>query len=308
MVYDIVESMRARPYELNMGAGKLAKRYKTSRENIYKAKDIIRGVVVDSGPKILIFDIEITPLEAYIWATNVWKARVPDESVISRWFMLTWSAKWLNDNQIMSMRGTREEVLEEDDGRIVKGLWELLNQADIVVAHNGNKFDVPNINTRFVVHGLPPTKPYKQIDTLKIAQSQFGFSHNSLDALCNVFGFGAKNPTGMALWKRAKSGDNDALEYMEEYNRNDVVMLEKLYLKLRPWIRNHPNVGMYKNTLESVCANCGSSNIVVDGHYYTNTGRYLTYKCNDCGGAVSRERKSDLSKDKREKLLVSINR
>jgi DNA polymerase elongation subunit (family B) len=304
---DLVILMKAKPYLLEMGAGKLSKQYKTTREAIYKAKDLVREVK-RSQVKILILDIETTPLEAYVFQTQVWKARINDDSVISRWFMLTWSAKWLGSNKTMSMRVTGQEALEENDGRIVKGIWKLLDEADIVIAHNGDNFDIPNLNTRFLVNGLYPTKPYRTIDTLKVAQRQFGFTHNSLNALGRVFNLGEKIETSFSLWKKAKNGNEDALQEMEIYNRGDVELLEKVYLKMRPWIKRHPNVGVYMESTEKVCSVCGSEKLVPNGVYTTNSGVFTAYKCNDCGSTHTRERKNTYPSDKKPNLLAPIPR
>lgn len=259
-------------------------------------------------PKILVFDIETCPLEAYVWQQSVWGGNVSDEQIISDWFMLTWSAKWLYDEDVMSGSLTGKEALKEDDSRIVKQLWNLLDQADIVIAHNGDKFDIPNINTRFIVNNLLPTSPYQQIDTLKVARRQFGFTHNSLDALARALGLDAKLHTSYKLWKDAKNGDDKALKYMEEYNREDVNILENVYLKLRPWIKSHPNIGLYMLSDGTVCPNCGNSDIVwQDGEfYYTQANRYPVFRCS-CG-AYGRSRKADLKEADKKNLVVGLAR
>lgn len=256
-------------------------------------------------PKILIFDIETSPLKAYIFATRLWNTNVNEEQVLSQWFALCWSAKWLFDDKIMSDRLTSDEAKREDDSRIVKSMWSLLNEADIVVAHNGDRFDVPNMNTRFIVNGLPPTSPYQTIDTCSVAKRQFGFSHNNLNALAKVFGFKVKLETNFELWKRCVDGDEKSLKIMQIYNRRDVETLEEVYLKIRPWIRSHPNLGLYVDAIEPVCSNCGSRNVIKsDKFYYTMVGKYELYRC-ECGAYI-RVRTSSLSKDKKKNLLVSI--
>jgi hypothetical protein len=259
-------------------------------------------------PKVLLFDIETSPLKAYIFATRLWNTNVNEEQVVSEWFSLCWSAKWLFGTEIMSDRLTSKEAKNEDDGRIVKSLWKLLNEADVVIAHNGDKFDVPNMNTRFIVNGLPPTKPYQTIDTCLVAKRQFGFSHNNLNALARVFGFKVKLDTNFELWKKCVDGDEKSLQDMERYNRNDVDMLENVYLKIRPWIHSHPNLALYVDTLEPVCTNCLSKNLtMVEGaFYYSQTQKYQLYRC-DCGAYV-RVRSTSLSKEKRQNLMVSVAR
>lgn len=293
----IISKFREHPCYMGMGAGKMARRLHCSKEDIYLAKFTIRNFKEEKKlPKILILDIETAPLLAYVWQTQVWKAFVKDENIISQWFILTWAAKWLGSDEVLSEKCTPEEVMEENDGRIIKKLWQLLNEADVVVAHNGDFFDLPNINARFLLNGLGPTTPYKQLDTLKVARKQFGFTHNSLDALAGYFGIQRKLATGFDLWKRCMKGDKDALQLMEEYNQNDVEMLEEVYLKLRPWIKNHFNVGLYNDSEELQCSHCGSTNLTkTDSFYYTHSGKYPIYRCNECGG-TPKGRKSELGK------------
>jgi DNA polymerase elongation subunit (family B) len=300
-VEEVVKFLKDRPYAKEMGAGKLSKWFNCDRETVYKAKEIIKKSKIKL-PKILLLDIETTPLEAFVWQMQVWKARVNDESVISRWFMLTWSAKWLFAPDVISMKLTSDEVKKENDKRIVEGLWKVLNEADIIIAHNGDAFDVPNINTRFIVNGLPPTKPYLTIDTLRIAQKQFGFTHNSLNALARVFGLSEKIETDFELWRRCKNGDEDALSEMEIYNRHDVEVLEEVYLKIRPWIKGHPNLALYMELDQHVCRNCGSTDLEhTNKHQYTSTGRYELLRCK-CG-SYGRMRTTDYPKDKRKLIL-----
>ena len=258
-------------------------------------------------PKVLLFDIETAPLKAYIWQKGVWNTNVHADQVVSEWYMLCWSAKWLFDKRVYSDRLTGSESIAEDDSRISKSFWELLNQADIVIAHNGDGFDIPNMNTRFIINGLPPTKPYQTIDTLKIARKQFGFTHNSLNALARVFGFDSKLETNFQLWKDCINGSDGALRRMEKYNRRDVTLLEEIYLKLRPWIKGHPNLGLYVESDKPVCPVCGSSDIEWTGdYYYTQSGKYATYRCK-CG-AYGRARYTAVPKEIRKNLGTSLYR
>ena len=257
-------------------------------------------------PKVLLFDIETSPLQAFIFQKNVWKANVGADQVISEWFMLTWSARWLFSTDILSERLTGKEAIHEDDARIVKSLWKLLDEADIVIAHNGDSFDVPNMNTRFIVHGLSPTSPYQTVDTMLIARKQFGFTHNSLNGLAKVFGFTPKMETNFELWKQCVAGDEEALTYMQTYNKGDVETLEDVYLKLRPWIKSHPNLGLYVDSDVAVCPNCFGENLtwLEDKFYYTQVAVYPIFQC-ECG-AFGRGRTSILSKGARKSLVVGL--
>lgn len=307
---EILNLFKEKPYLLNMGAGSLSKRFGCEREVIYQCKKIYKKKEISKPlnfPKILILDIETAPIKAAVW--RIWNINVNLNQIESDWFCLTWAAKWLYSNEVISDRLTSEEVLNEDDGRLMEGMWNLLNEADIIIAHNGNKFDIPKINTRLITNGFKPPSPYRQIDTLIEAKKIFSFTSNKLDFINKQLGITRKIDTGGAeLWTRCVNGEDSALNKMEDYNRGDVEILEENYLILRPWMKSHPNIGMYMNSDIPVCSSCGSSNIQPTHKYhYTNTGKYSLYKCEECG-ADSRGRRTELDSIKRKVLLTSVPR
>lgn len=258
-------------------------------------------------PRILLLDIETSPLLAWVWGR--WKQNVHLEQTEAESFILSWSAKWLMSAEIMSARLNGEETMLEDDSRILKPLWELINSADVLVGHYLNHFDNPRILSRFIINGFPPPNPYKTIDTKEVCSRQFGFSSNKLDALAGYFGFEKKLPTGFELWKRCMHGDDTALIELEIYNRHDVELLEEVYLKLRPWIRSHPNVGLYLESDVTVCSACGSKDMqyLPDEYYYTQVSKYPVFRCNSCG-AITRGRKTALPKEINKILGTSVPR
>lgn len=303
----IKELFKAKPYLIGMGANTVAKMYSLDPQDIRNVRSYLRNKKKREEPKkqarILIVDIETSPLRAYVWRR--WKQNIYLDQTISEWFMICWAAKWLGDEDIMSDCITPREVKHEDDARITRSLWGLLEEADIVIAHNGKKFDIPKMNSRFILNGLPPTSPYKQIDTKEVAARQFGFSSNKLDALAGYFDIEHKDDTDFKLWVDCIEGKQDALDYMLKYNEKDVIILEKVYLKLRPWIKAHPNVAVYQESDQKACSSCGSLKMVEDEHfYYTNVNKYKLYRCEDCG-AFSRVRTTAYPKDKKANLLVS---
>ncbi len=301
----ILKMFKKKPYLIIMGAKKISKIYDVSIEDINEARRIYhREKNVVKKANILIFDIETAPLKAYVWSR--WKQNIYLPQTISEWYMICWSAKWLGSEEVFSECLTPEEIGVENDVRITKQLWALIDQADIIIAHNGKRFDTPKMNSRFILAGLPPTSSYIQIDTREVAAKQFGFSSNKLDALAGYFDIEHKDDTNFELWVRCMNGEQEALDYMETYNRKDVVILEKVYLKLRPWIKNHPNVGLYKEENNSVCSTCGSNHLEEDGSfYYTSANKYKVLRCKDCG-SISRLRTTVYPKDKKKNLTASI--
>lgn len=170
-----------------------------------------------------------------------------------------------------------------DDFPIVEKLWALFNEADIIIAHNGDRFDIPKSKTRFIIHGLPPPAPSKTIDTKKIAKG-FGFESNKLDELGRQLGLGRKLHTGgQALWDGCRDGEKEAWQLMKRYNKQDVVLLEQVYLKLRGWYKPHTNLGLI--TRNHSCPNCGSfrEQWVRNGFSYKKSGRHQRYSCRNCG-------------------------
>lgn len=313
-VQRIVSMFLEKPYAMRMGAAKLARWWKTDDTTVRLARELARESLNEydidkhSMPKILLFDIETSPLKVSVYQKSVWRANITADQVLSEWFMLSWSAKWLGSEDTMSDRLKSKEALGEDDSRIVKSLWALLDQADIVISHNGSSFDLPNINVRFLINNLDPPSPYQSIDTYNIAKKQFGFTHNSLNGIAKVFGFNPKMETNFQLWKDCVDGKEDALAYMEQYNRYDVDLLELVYLKLRPWIKGHPNVGLYIESDSHICPNCGSDRMVYTGkYYYTSVSRFETMRCESCG-AIARQRKNTYPSEKNGSLLSPVFR
>jgi DNA polymerase elongation subunit (family B) len=251
-------------------------------------------------PKVLLLDIETAIMEVYTY--GIYEQVIRPNQIKKDWFVLSWSAKWLYSAEVKSSVVTRREAILRNDKRIISELWDLLNEADIVITHNGNRFDLPKINTRLLIHGFPPPSYYRTIDTLLIARQVFGFTSNKLDYLNKALGIDLKDDMSMEDWIQCSRGNEETLKKMEKYNRGDVVNLEDLYLVVRPWIQNHPNIGVYIQTEDGVCRNCGSSELNWEGYYYSNTGKYRSFRCN-CG-AVGRDKVNLLSNKKRKNLTT----
>lgn len=235
-----------------------------------------------SNPKILLFDIETTPLQAYTWGPK-WQTNLIE--VINHSRVLSFSAKWLGGKQItkgwIDYKGYKKG--STDDQPIVREIWGLLNEADIVIAQNGRDFDVKVMNARITKHKLAPPRPYKFVDTKTEAKKYLRLPSYSLDEMADYFGLGRKmHHEGFPLWTSCMIGDPKAWRKMKAYNKHDVVLLEKIYLLLRPWMTNHPNVGIYKNGI--VCPKCGSKNLNWEGWHRNKTTKYHSFSCKDCGG------------------------
>lgn len=296
-VKKVLRAFKAQPYKVRMGARTQAKRLNVPVEDVREARRIFHLMNSPKKLRVLILDIETSPMKAWIWRR--WKENIYFDQTIQEWFMLSWSAKWLGEREAFGDVLTSEEVAKEDDKRILMSLYELLNEADIVVAHNGIKFDIPKINTRFILNDVPIPTPYKQVDTYYVAKKQFGFSSSSLDALATFFGFPNKDPHDFQLWKECMEGKEESLLRLLKYNKKDVEILEKVYIKLRPWIKNHPNVNVITNSPEPMCTHCGSTNIeeIEDASYNTQAYKYSVFRCKDCGAIFRSKQRISLQQN-----------
>lgn len=231
--------------------------------------------------KILLIDIETAPSLGWVW--EKYETNVIDFK--RDWYVLSFGYKWLGDTKVHVLGlddypGYRRDP--ENDKRLMQDLWVLIDQADVIIAHNGDAFDLPKINTRFLTHKLTPPSPYKTIDTLKLARSVFRFDSNKLDDLGRYLGVGRKLPhTGFHLWQGCMKGDRKSWRMMKAYNGHDVELLERVYFIMRSW--GKPNAGINMGEA-GVCPKCGSDKVHKRGFSYTALRRKQRYVCNACGG------------------------
>lgn len=233
-------------------------------------------------PLILLFDIETSLSKGYFF--ELWKEGNIVE-IEASWYMLSFAWKWLghkHTNTAALPDFPNYKKAPTCDKALVTELHRLLNEADVVVAHNGDRFDIRKTNARLLAHGLTPPRPYKTVDTLKLARKHFKFDSNRLDDLGHYLGVGRKLPTtGKALWLGCMNGDPKSWKKMRRYNAQDVALLERVYEKLRPWATNHPNLNHY--TRANVCPVCQSGDINKDGFFFIASGKKQRFSCQSCG-------------------------
>jgi DNA-directed RNA polymerase subunit RPC12/RpoP len=251
--------------------------------------------------KVLLLDIETAPLRGFFW--GLWKQNIGYKQLENEWYMLTWAAKWLDSDEYL-YDSVHLHGDHTDDRAILESLHGVLDDADIVVAHNGNRFDIPKINARLIQAGLEPPSPYKKIDTFQVAKRQFAFTSNRLDSIAEFLGIGGKVSTGgFELWVRCLEGDKEAFEKMVEYNIQDVHLLEEVYKRMLPWIPNHPNVANLADE-GAACPKCGSKHLQRRGYSYTQVGKYQRYQCMSCGG-WSRTRTAERESEENKSVLTN---
>lgn len=234
-------------------------------------------------PKILLYDIETSYTVGAVW--GLYEQNVA--KVLRNPYIITVAWKWLGEKTTHVVSLPQFKTYKKDrknDKELVAVMHKLFDEADVIVAHNGNSFDQKWTYARFLVHGMKPPSPSLYVDTKLVAKSKFRFNSNSLNNLGEYLGLGQKIDTGgIDLWVECIE-DNKAKSWnlMCKYNKQDVILLEKVYLAMKPYMTNHPRFNVLKG--EPITCTCGSSHLQSRGLQRLASGKYRRrYQCQDCG-------------------------
>lgn len=243
-----------------------------------------------TGAKLLFLDIETAPI-----LMTSWSMRSPEASAV--WverdtYILMFSYKWSHEKSVRTVclpDFPRYKRSKHDDKDLCGVLHRLLDQADIVCAHNGDAFDIKKVNSRLIVNGFGVPSPFKTIDTLKVARRAFKFDSAKLDNIGRYLGEGRKIPnTGAALWRGCVEGDLKSWRTMRRYGKQDTALLERVYHRLKPWAPTHPDMRLYRGT--TGCPKCESKNVQRRGTIVKLSCKRHRFQCQDCGSWFSGEK------------------
>lgn len=232
-------------------------------------------------PKVLLYDLESSPNVVYTWGVREQNAL----KVITPRQIISFAYKWLGDEKITVMAlpdfpGYSAKC--PNNRALIAELHKVISESDIAIGHNITEFDDRVSNTDILRHGFAPPPPHRVIDTLGIARTRFRFNSNSLGELGEFLGLGKKvNTGGFALWEGCMKGDPKAWAKMKRYNAGDVALLEKVYYKFRPWMRNHPDMNALDRN--DGCPACRSPRLHSRGFSIFTGGKRHRYQCQDCG-------------------------
>jgi hypothetical protein len=255
---------------------------------------ILKGLITPppaDEPRVLLYDIETAP--ALVWVWNQWQTNVI--ATEHDWYMLCFAYRWLGQDKtgfVSVFQDTTFKPDMADDRYVAERLAYLFDQADCTVAHNGDKFDRRKANARFLYHGIDPPSPYATVDTKKESARYFANYSNALNELGRLLGIGRKQEhRGFQLWRDCMAGNPTAWVDMEEYNRQDIELLEGLYLRMLPWFGS-PGAGggginraLWTTDPDvDTCPKCGSHHLEHRGRHRTRFSVFQTLHCMDCGG------------------------
>lgn len=263
-----------------------------------------------TGLKLLVLDVETAPHRVFSW--GLWNQTIGPDQVEEPGYCLCVAAKWAGRPGLM-YRVIRRRAQDKPDIRALRWIRDLITEADGVIHYNGTKFDMPTLQREMLEAGLKPPAPPQEVDLLTTVRKKFRFASNSLAFVAKRLRLGKKHPhKGMSLWIRCMVGDPKAWKAMERYNRQDVVLTERLYDKVLPWIPKHPNAGLVgcggrpkqDDPNRPTCPRCQGVKLNRCGKVRTKTKEYQRYQCYRCG-FWSRDRKSCLAKDAAKRVLSS---
>lgn len=228
----------------------------------------------NTGPRVLVFDIETAPARAFVW--GLYDQNIAPSQIIEPSRVLCFAAKWLDEDKV--------QFYSERDGAddMIAAAWSLLDEADVVVGYNHVKFDVPHLQREMVVRGYGPPSPWIDVDLLPAVRRNFKFMSNKLGAVTESLGLDTKDdPGGFATWKAVLDGDTKAWRTMEKYNKQDVLVTQDLFVYLRGWLKL-PHAGLWSGDM-TACADCGCTRLTPDGVHRTKTAAYMRVVCEQCG-------------------------
>ena len=241
----------------------------------------------DVKPKILLWDIESSYNLLYTFSLDQKDKTIPYDNIVTERYIFCISYKWFGEKTIHTISITDYPNFKQDihdDFFVIKDFRDILEQADAYVGHYADNFDLPMLNARILRHGLDPLPKIIGLDTCKIARKYFRLNSNKLDYLAKYLGLKGKIHNSSGLWRECFEGNRQALKDMIKYNRQDVKVLEDVFIKLIPFVKNHPvNMNMFLRGARCPNPTCGSFKLQSRGFRYTKLNKYQRFQCTDCG-------------------------
>jgi DNA polymerase elongation subunit (family B) len=227
--------------------------------------------------KLLTLDIETSPNLAYVW--GLWDQNVGLSQLAEASEVMCFAAKWHGTKKV-------EFYSNHHDGHdeMIAQAHRLMDEADAIITYNGRSFDMKHLRREMVLAGMTPPSPHKDIDLIQTVRQQFRFASNKLEHVAGELGIGHKlKHHGFEMWLDCIRGDEKAWAVFKRYCQQDVLLTERLYDRLLPWIANHPHHSLFVDEGSPSCQNCGGSDIESRGWATTTLGRYRRFQCKACG-------------------------
>lgn len=209
--------------------------------------------------KRLFFDIETSRMVLQVKAFSIrYEQRLSYKDIVEDSKIICISYKWEGEDQVHHVKWDKNHC----DKQLLKKFIPIMNEADELVGHNGDNFDIKIVRTRAIYHRLPFRVNTPSLDTLKKARSYFKFPNNKLDTIAHFLGVGAKiEHEGIRMWNKVELGDKEALKDMIEYCDMDVVVLEDCYTVMENYVKHNQHAGVADGGYKHECPLCGSEDV-----------------------------------------------
>ena len=255
--------------------------------------------MINTNAKVLIWDIEVLPEVVWGYPTRrnneaIKLRTIKDQSILSV------SSAWLHDYQFSGEKSIEyKDVISfwnpvakftlnkfglswkmHDDKKLCKYIWNLIDEADVIVHHYGDNFDLPKMMARFMYYGMGRPSPVETIDTKKI-YSKIGLPSKKLDEIARYLDIEGKKGSHGDLWFDMYNGSEEAREAMKVYNNQDVKVTAEVLLKVFPYVDNHTSLAKYNSEGYQVC-DCGSDKYESRGYWSAKKRFRKKYQCNVC--------------------------
>lgn len=258
---------RLKPHEieaLNIKHKNTHNKYRLKQEQIEK----LFALRHKNSFKRLFFDIETSPNIVYSWRIG-YNINLQPHDIIEERRIISIHYSWENEDKVHHLTWDKNQC----DKQMLIDFIKVMNQADEIIAHNGDRFDEKWIRTRCIYHRIPAMPKYKTLDTLKKAKYGFNFNSNKLDYIAKFLGVGAKvQHDGFDMWRKVMDGDKEALKEMVTYGNGDVVVLKDVYYALQSYIKQNSHVGVFNGEMKFTCPICGSEDVELYKNEVTEKG------------------------------------
>lgn len=212
-----------------------------------------------SKPKVrrLFYDLETSPNLGLFWRTG-YKISINPEAIVKERQIICIGWKWEGEKQVHVISWGDKR----NDKAMLQEFLKVAEQADELCAHFGDSFDMPWFRARCLIQGLNPLPIFKTIDTKALASKYYYFNSNKLDYLASLFGYGHKEDTDWQMWVDIMLHNNKRqLRKMMHYCGKDVILLEKVWGRLRYATRPKTHVGVFEGAEKWTCPHCGSRDV-----------------------------------------------
>lgn len=230
--------------------------------------------------KRLFFDIETSFNIVSSWSVGP-KINLSPDNIIHERAIITICYKWEHESRVHSLTWNKG-----NDKKMLLEFAKIMHSADEVLGHNGDAFDIRWVRTRCIYHGIPLFPDFQSVDTLKLSRRGFKFNSNKLNYIAQFLGIGKKAETGgLQLWKDiVLKNSTSAMKKMVDYCKKDVLLLEKVYQKLSPYIIHKTHIGVVLGKSKHSCPGCGGTHTISNGQRIMSSGlKKQRLHCQDCG-------------------------